>query len=107
MKTQFVSNYNKQKLEIDSIVETEICSYEMKICSEFLCPEGNHVEEAVVVPEKSLTSFFRLINETCIYRQEDWWTYELCFNKGLRQYHAHLIHRKASDGTPLAPQKVG
>ena len=26
----------------------------------------------------------------CLYRAEDWWTYELCFGKGVRQYHKEV-----------------
>lgn len=28
-----------------------------------------------------------LLDGVCYYRAEEWWTYELCFNKGVRQFH--------------------
>ena len=34
-------------------------------------------------------------DKQCLYRAEDWWTYELCFGKGVRQYHQEAPVRGA------------
>lgn len=34
----------------------------------------------------------------CFYRAEEWWTYELCFKKAVRQYHKEAAAPDASDG---------
>ena len=36
------------------------------------------------------TKFIESILPTCLKKQEEWWSYELCFNKGLRQIRYHL-----------------
>lgn len=39
------------------------------------------------------------LNKTCMARQEEWWTYELCFRSGLRQYHISMELVRQPDGS--------
>ena len=37
----------------------------------------------------------------CLIRQEEWWTYELCFKHGIRQFHlqAEVTRTRATEGS--------
>lgn len=92
-----------------TIREPELCSYQAIICASFMCLTNEEQERSVSVTEiedrkpkrtnkkeKSVTDgsnkskeelvrFMKVINNTCLFKQEEWWTYEICFNKGARQ----------------------
>jgi len=80
---------------IASITEPDLCAYEVTVCSPLMCKRPSVVlstASASQVPFKDtpsaqLASVMKFINSTCMSRQEDWWTYELCFHSGLRQVH--------------------
>lgn len=126
---------------IEGIVEKNICSYQMKVCVDFLCPTEEELEPyrtSVKPPLKSkqsatstdesanenvkegianeqpergsqemtLSLFLGHINNTCLFRQEEWWTYELCFNKGIRQYHAHATAIQQADGKIIQTNEI-
>lgn len=80
---------------IASITEPDLCTYEVTVCSPLMCKRPSEVlstSSASQValkdtPTVQLASVMKFINSTCLSKQEDWWTYELCFNSGLRQVH--------------------
>ena len=37
--------------------------------------------------QKSLSELLSALDSLCLYRVEDWWTYELCYKKHVRQFH--------------------
>ena len=39
---------------------------------------------------KDLLSLVKSLQQQCLVRQEEWWTYELCFNAGIRQFHLQV-----------------
>ena len=43
----------------------------------------------------------------CFYRAEDWWTYELCFQKGVRQFHKDAPQPGAAPGAGLIQISLG
>ena len=74
---------------ISDIYEPNTCSYQINVCSELLCHEL--VSPAKGSSKDSLSSVLDNLHGKCVTRQEDWWTYELCFGKGVRQYHAQAV----------------
>jgi Glucosidase II beta subunit-like protein len=39
------------------------------------------------------------IGSTCLMKTEEWWSYEVCFNKGVRQFHIQLeVHPDEKTG---------
>jgi len=39
-------------------------------------------------------------------RQEDWWTYELCFNSGIKQFHVTTETQRQENGAIVQIQKI-
>lgn len=80
---------------IASITEPDLCAYEVTVCSPLMCKRPSEVLSTAAAsqvalkdaPSAQLASVMKFINSTCLSKQEDWWTYELCFNSGLRQVH--------------------
>lgn len=105
---------------IHYIRETSVCQYEIIICMESMClqrPEtkdvnsngGTNQSELSIPPIPSsydLALFMGHVNNTCLFRQEDWWTYELCFNKGIRQYHSQLTAIQQPDGKIIQASEI-
>lgn len=40
-------------------------------------------------PDQRPSQLLEPLQSTCLYRQEDWWTYEVCPKKHVRQFHQH------------------
>jgi protein OS-9 len=40
-----------------------------------------------VAAQKTPSQLLAPLDTLCMYRAEDWWTYELCFGKSVRQFH--------------------
>jgi len=104
---------NQHKIEIKSIREYDTCLYELVVCAEFLCNINSN--QSIIIAndlkvknkiEMNLTSYMTHMNTTCMYRQEDWWTYELCFNSGIKQFHSEIKPIKQEDGTLIQTQVV-
>ena len=61
-------------------------------------PRSSNVSEPVQPPIPSLQqlgSLLRPLTDSCFYRLEGWWTYELCFMKSMRQFHQEKIQSTA------------
>ena len=43
-----------------------------------------------------VASYLQPLKGTCFYRLEGWWTYEFCFQKGLRQFHQEKVKATAT-----------
>lgn len=108
------SNVNGAKLPaatVSSIEEPSLCRYEMVVCTPLLCPRPAASQlragtGGVTVPLKDadtpqLAPVMKFINSTCLTKQEDWWTYELCFNTGLRQVRYDIEQSVTPEGRIL------
>ena len=53
------------------------------------------------LPVSSLTTVLQSLSKQCLVRQEGWWTYELCFRTGIRQFHLHAetVQQAVGDGS--------
>lgn len=51
-----------------------------------------------------LVEVMKGINSTCLIKQEEWWTYELCFNNAVRQVRFNLEQTALPDGTLVQKQ---
>jgi hypothetical protein len=86
---------------IANVEEARMCEYEITICVSTLCPsllsslannnpgskENQNQEQSIA---EHLSSAMEALQKRCLYRQEDWWMYELCFGTGIRQFHARI-----------------
>lgn len=41
------------------------------------------------VEEQTPSQLLAPLKTTCLFRQEDWWTYEICPGQHVRQFHQH------------------
>ena len=69
-------------MHLQSVAESEVCSYLVTVCTNVLC----RPDEAEDSPT-SLSALVEPILDRCLTRPEDWWTYEICFDKGVKQFH--------------------
>jgi hypothetical protein len=102
-----------QLATFSSIVEPEVCSYEVIICTPLLCGGSPRNVSAFGLLEP--------LADTCLVRHEGeclslpsvernadlgvrlaaWWSYEFCFGKGIRQFHMESDPKKKN-----APPRV-
>lgn len=95
-----------------SIQEPSTCSYTAIICSPLLCnrrARGQQKKEAIAAHTDTLESsrssesshFVTVLQEIlnlCLLKQEEWWTYEYCVSKGVRQIRFNIETTTSSDG---------
>ena len=43
--------------------------------------------DGALAAEKTPSDLLAPLDALCLYRIEDWWTYELCYAKSVRQFH--------------------
>ena len=89
--------------------EPRVCSYQLVVCSHLLCPDkpppdhedilggggdGGDVnrpgERSPSGGNMTLAQVMTNVQNLCLFKAEEWWTYELCFNKGIRQFHVNV-----------------
>jgi len=69
-------------IKFESIEERELCNYTLSLCSPLLCEAGFRArgsEDAWIA--------LRAISGLCFETTIDWWTYQFCVEKSIRQYH--------------------
>jgi len=77
-----------------SITENEVCSYEVIICTPLMC-ENNHDnnnndgsnDNKKLNKNDSALTLLNPLKKQCLLRHEGWWSYELCYQKQIRQFH--------------------
>ena len=85
------------------VEEGMLCNYKATACSSLLCTHNddddnnsnNDGSSGKDMKSKaggrfSLINVMNAINNTCLHKLEEWWTYELCFGSGIRQVHYEL-----------------
>ena len=93
---------------VKASAEPRVCSYQLVVCSHLLCPDkpppdnddillGGSGDGDVNRPggrppsgNMSLAQVMTTVQNLCLFKAEEWWTYELCFNKGIRQFHVNI-----------------
>mmetsp|Transcript_29614 Transcript_29614/g.40696 ORF Transcript_29614/g.40696 Transcript_29614/m.40696 type:complete len:583 (-) Transcript_29614:57-1805(-) len=94
---------------LNSIVETELCSYKATVCTPLLCtdsllPESEKQVSEVHSDESLYLEVMKTVSSTCVVRTEDWWTYEICFGKYVRQARYNTEQAVMPDGQVIGKQ---
>jgi hypothetical protein len=72
----------RQAAYLVSVEETELCKYEVVVCSPALC-----VHDAPDPKNASAQELLKALDGTCLQRHEGWWSFELCYGTHARQFH--------------------
>jgi hypothetical protein len=86
------------KATMNILEEPNTCAYKAVVCTPLLCKPNKSVA-AVNTGNSVLTNVMASLNNSCLMRQEDWWTYELCFTKGVRQLRINVEQSVLPDGS--------
>lgn len=112
------TNYNLNGFKLPAatlsgISEPRVCRYKATVCSPLLCKRPDIVATpaptTVALKDSSvpqLVPIMKHINSTCLTKQEDWWTYELCFNSGVRQVRYETEQSLTADGKLVLKQSL-
>ena len=85
---------------IKSINEPETCSYELFVCVQMLCDsektaemqrEAKATKKQIEEEKVPLARFLHSFETLCLSKGESWWTYEVCFGKGVKQVHYEFV----------------
>jgi hypothetical protein len=131
-----INTASSSQAVLSHIIEPDMCSYEAIVCSPLLCAPTTTTAapaatDSTVVssPNKgessssktnkvakttsssssgeiTLLEAMRVINATCLLKQEEWWTYELCFGKGVRQIRFEIAQSVNSEGALTQKQVI-
>jgi len=90
---------------LNRITEPELCAYQATVCSPLLCLKPKtSVNQDTKSRHPRFSDVMKQINTTCLAKQEEWWTYELCFNKGVRQVRFNLEQAVTAEGNVVQKQ---
>lgn len=78
-------------VRIKTVKESNICEYEVHICVPMMCVTNatTSEEETRKDFDKKLLLAMSSLKSTCLVHSEGWWTFELCFDRSIRQFHLH------------------
>lgn len=99
-------------VEEDSI---SVCTYNLTICTPLLC--GKKHDESDGTSKETMAGSYgnesirgildRTLGRRCLRTGNGgWWTYELCHNSRIRQYHEQLGYTTSKDSKPRVPKKI-
>jgi hypothetical protein len=107
---------------LTEVTEPDTCKYRAVVCTPLLCANpfikapatsfvrGDGGSSGSVSSRRdstaSLVSLMSSIKTKCLNKQEDWWTYELCFSTGLRQARYDLEQLHSADGKLVHKQSL-
>lgn len=78
---------SKPKAVVVNVHESDVCSYDIIVCTSVLCRKDAKTPE-----DLSLAAIVKLLlAPPCMNRHEEWWMYELCFDKSIRQFHSRVV----------------
>jgi hypothetical protein len=79
---------------ITSVDEVALCSYAFAVCSPSLCSPSS--------PNATASLLLKALEGVCLQRHEGWWSFEFCYKKGARQFHARLPRVETTPSPPPA-----
>lgn len=86
------ANPDKRVTKVLNVVEQELCKYRVDVCTAALCDESE-----LVTP--TLSGVMTSLSSQCLHLQEPWWTYEICFAQGIRQFRMSTVATADQDDT--------
>ena len=98
--------------------EPALCQYRLYVCADVMClPKDMPGELARVLESQvdkaqppltheSPEEIVRSILPMCMQRSEEWWTYELCFAKEVKQFHVDVSVSIDSSGRRVEKREV-
>lgn len=93
----------KTFIALQSLKETEICTYEIHVCTPLLCP----LKLTPTQNRFSVHSLLKPLETVCMQKHEGWWTYEFCYRGQIRQLHLHTsTDKKGKRETKIQSQFV-
>ena len=81
------SSSNNNDIIIKSLQEVKVCEYEITVCVPFMCTTELSKENTKNDFDNKLIAAMTTLRPTCLLHNEGWWTFEACFNTGIRQFH--------------------
>jgi len=96
-------NQNGPKAYLSDVTEPALCYYKFTVCTKLLCTKKDYEAHKKNV---TLVDVMNELLSSCMVRQEDWWTYELCFNSGIKQFHVMTETQRQENGAIVQVQKV-
>ena len=94
---------NTPKAILSNVSEPDICSYKFTVCTKLLCSKKDYDSH---IKNVTLVNIMNELLTSCMIRQEDWWTYEVCFNTGIKQFHVSTETQRQENGAIVQVQKV-
>lgn len=98
--------------EITAVKETTPCEYEITVCTLAACSAAAHQAQldadtsTVSQDLEAARAAVRGVQSDCFEVQRDWWTYEICFGRRVRQYHAEMAPAPRDASTPASAPHV-
>merc|ERR1711871_532624 len=80
----------KTFIALQSLKETELCTYEINVCTPLLCP----LKLTPTQNRFSVHSLLKPLETVCMQKHEGWWTYEFCYRGQIRQLHLQAVANK-------------
>jgi len=105
-------------VRVKSVSEPALCQYRLHVCADVMClPKDMKGELAQVLQSQvekaqppltheSPEELVRSILPLCMQRSEEWWTYELCFAKEVKQFHVDTSVTIDSSGRRVEKREV-
>jgi hypothetical protein len=105
-------------VRVKAVSEPALCQYRLYVCADVMClPKDMPGELARVLQSQvdkaqppltheSPEEVVRSILPMCMQRSEEWWTYELCFAKEVKQFHVDASVSIDSSGRRVEQREV-
>jgi hypothetical protein len=97
-------------LYISTMTEPTVCSYNMTICFSQMCAPPPGAGEARQASENlALGPIVQALvsKNVCMQLQASWWTYEICFARGIEQFHPTTKLTNVQGGAESKVVEVG
>lgn len=88
---QLAQNSMKTFIALQSLKESELCTYEINVCTPLVCPS---LKPTPTQNRFSVHSLLKPLETVCMQKHEGWWTYEFCYRSQIRQLHLHTSTSK-------------